>query len=184
MGYLGLENDSVGVNVKHEKLGIELAVQGWYLATNVEDTSKSIEEGLIFARDEGKSPDLETRVEDIAYYAYGRVTDGKAIYYKGKNVMPTIPAEIVEEARMYLSMEQSVQSAFLLDFYRQIVLGKEGAYAEKFAEGKLETTAISNYFADKMRDLGLTALADKLEAKIREMFPKQGMNVYLHEIPA
>ncbi len=97
MGYLG--NHSIGVNVKHGKLQIELAVEGWYLATNTVSTAKKIEEGLEFAKEEGKSNDLETRVEDIAYDVYGRVTDGKAIYFKGKNVMlailPTIPEEVV-----------------------------------------------------------------------------------------
>ncbi len=81
-------------------------------------------------------------------------------------------------------MDKDAQLAFLREFYRQVVLGEKGPYAEKFAEGKPETAAISNYFADKMRDLGLTTLADDLGAKIREAFPKQGTNVYLHETPA
>ena len=183
MGYLGLEN-SVGVNVKYGKLEIELAVEGWYLATNVDNNSQAIKEGLAFAREEGKSQDLETRIEDIAYNTYGRVIEGKAIYYKGENVKPTIPAEVVEEARKYLSMDKDAQLAFLRDFYRQVVLGEKGTYAEKFAEGKPETAAISNYFADKMGDLGLTTLAQDLGAKIREVFPKQGTNVYMPELPA
>ena len=181
MGYLGLENNSVGVNVKHGKLEIELAVEGWYHATNKDP----LKEGLAFARAEGGSPDLETRIEDTVYDVYGNVMPHlKSIYLKGKHVVPTIPAEIVEEAREYLSMDKAAQSAFLQDFYSQVVLGKKGTYAEKFAEGKPETAAISNYFADKMRDLGLENLAYKLEAKIKEIFPRQGVNVYLHELPA
>jgi len=183
MGYLGLEN-SVGVNVKHGKLEIELAVEGWCHASNAGPTPKEIEEELAFARAEVRSPDLETRVVDTAYDFYGMVTDGyKAIYFRGKNVMLAIPEEVVEEARKYLSMEQATQLAFLQDFYRQVVLGKKGAYAEKFAKRRPETAAISHYFADKMRDFGLTDLADKLRAKIREVFPNQGTNVYLHETP-
>ncbi len=180
MSYLSVEKNEAGVNIKHGRLQIELAVQGWHLATNTDSTPKEIEEGLAFAKAEGKSPDLETRVEDATYDIYGRVMiNHKAIYYRGSNVEPAMPAEIVEEARKYLSMDKAAQLAFLRDFYMQIVLGKKGLYIEKFAEGRPETAAISNYFADNLRELGLAGLANKVEAKIREAFPKQGGNIYL-----
>lgn len=176
--YLGDLEQYLGrdVNRKYGKLEVELAVDGWVLATNTKNDAASIESSLAWA---GRNRGLETRVEQTAYITppEPRVINGYvAIYKRGEGVNPRVPTEVVEEARDYLSKDRGAQLAFLRGFYQQIVLGKEGTYAERFNARKGEIATVSNYFADKIRDLGLDTLADKLEAKIKEKFPGQEKN--------
>ena len=135
MGYLGLENN-IGVNVKHGKLEIELAVERWYFATNAHNDPTSIEKALIFA---GRDDGLETRIESAAYDAYGRAMDDNvAVYHRGEGTELTVPLEVVNEARKYLLKSEAGKRDFLYNFYAQVVFGSAGSYSRRFREGKPE----------------------------------------------
>ena len=158
----------MGVNKKYGERTIDLAVEGWRFATNTGTDQTSIESGLNYA---GRDKGLETRVEDIAYHEplSKSTTTMRGVYQRGEGIKPNVPEEVIVEARDYLTRGRQAQIAFLREVYQQIVLGKDGSYAERF--GKRESAAVLNYFADKLRGLGQTSAAQKMEARVREQFP-------------
>ena len=171
-----IELDSLmAVNKKYGERTIDLAVEGWRFATNTETDQVSIDSSLNFA---GRDRGLETRVEDIAYHeplSTSTITM-KGIYQRGESIKPDVPGEVIAEAKGYLTTNRQAQIAFLREVYQQIVLGKGGSYAERFRQREAEIAAVLNYFADKLRGLGQTSAAQKMEAKVREHFPGREEN--------
>ena len=100
-------------------------------------------------------------------------TTMRAVYQRGEGVKPRVHEEVVAEARDYLARDRQVQLAFLREVYQQVVSGKDGSYAQRFSRREGEIAAVLNYFADRLRGLGQTTEADRLEAAVRAQFPER-----------
>ena len=161
------------VNKKYGERVVDLAIEGWYKVTNSDNVERSIKWAHTFFP--VKEVALETRVEDTAYTLDGfQVVPGlKALYIRGQGIKPNVPDEVIAEAKDYLARDRQGQIAFLRDVYSQIVLDEPGPYAIRFSKRRREIAAVLNYFADKLKGLGQTTSAEKLEDKVKAQFPRR-----------
>lgn len=180
----GLREKKHAINRKYGEREIDLAVDGWRHSTNCEDKPKTIESACGFAASGFiSSSDLDIHLEGTAYnQSATQVLKGfKAVYIKGEGIKPTVPGEVIKEAKQYLSLKnKNIQKVFLMAVYNNIIkcdphkVGRiDLSYSGRFIKKEGEITAILNYFADKMRSIGLEIDAQRLEVKIREQFPKE-----------
>lgn len=160
---------------------IDLGVRNWVLATNkskkdVKDND-SFQETTQFAIDHCRAPqNIEIHIEPVAYnraiqsnFQPG-TNDGVGFYFRGN---PKIPAAILTQARHYQHLrERGVQVAerFLIGVYNQVVKKAKGQYRQGFEDTDKNTLHVLGYFALKLRRLGRTVEAERLEDKLKEKF--------------
>jgi len=127
---------------------------------------------------------LEVRIENVAYNIDGMQIEGnRALYIRGnyadgREISPKVPDKVIGEAKRYRYMRKEKRKDFLLDVYRQVVDGAVGDYNTRFNEMVANIQILLNYFADKLRGLGLGTEADKLVGKIKEKFPVKEKKEY------
>lgn len=150
---------------------LDLAAKGWYFATNQNNTPEEIRSGIEYAISSGG---YEPLVERVAYGFRDRIDPNMvAIYAKG-DAVKNISAELRYEVGLYAKKRRrSAEKAlhFLLGFYKDVVTGGHGSYAQRFNAGDKVVAQLAVYFAEKLRGFGRVHEATRQEAFAKMKFP-------------